>query len=369
MKRNKSLVIPVALIILLTLTSWGKSGHSIISFRINLSFNYEMSFFNDWVFYLSEHASDADERKKYDSNEAPRHYIDIDNYPDFIADGSINQSLDSCINAYGEDFVAGNGFLPWATAAMYDSVVNCLKREDWANAKKYAADLGHYVADGHMPMHLTRNYDGQFSGNKGIHARYEITLINKISDQIIYEGTPASIIEDVEGYVFNYIYRNYSYVDSILIADDYAAEMANGNTSDLYYNALWDRTENITNELFSRASNAIAELLYTAWKEAGKPGSSTTGEINDDATGLSLQLFPNPVRDHLNVSFKSPDQSPFNATIFNAKGQPEKYFNDHEITPGPQNFRWSTESLGNGTYLFVVRTENNWSSKIFMVAR
>jgi hypothetical protein len=40
-----------------------------------------------------------------------------------------------------------------------------------------AADIGHYVADMHQPLHLTRNYNGQLTGNYGIHARYEGQMI------------------------------------------------------------------------------------------------------------------------------------------------------------------------------------------------
>ena len=36
-----------------------------------------------------------------------------------------------------------------------------------------AADLGHYLADAHVPLHTTGNYNGQRTNQTGIHALWE----------------------------------------------------------------------------------------------------------------------------------------------------------------------------------------------------
>ena len=72
----------------------------------------------DWVPFLSEHASDADYRKNEDPLEAPKHYIDIDNYPEFLADGRIPQTIDSVKTIHGNGFVDANGSLPWSKKAV-----------------------------------------------------------------------------------------------------------------------------------------------------------------------------------------------------------------------------------------------------------
>ena len=77
--KQRIAIVATAIFISLTLSSWGDIGHSMISLRIDLSFNEEMSGFTEWLVYLSEHASDADWRKSKDSEEGPKHYIDIDN--------------------------------------------------------------------------------------------------------------------------------------------------------------------------------------------------------------------------------------------------------------------------------------------------
>lgn len=351
---------------LILLASWGSTGHSIISFRVNLSFNQEMSLFSDWVFYLSEHASDADNRKRDDPSEGPKHYIDIDSYTGFVENGFIPQELDDCISEYGGDFVKDNGYLPWATMAMYDSVVNCMRRGDWSSAKKYAADLGHYVADGHMPMHLTRNYNGQLTGNTGIHGRYEIDMIARYQDQIVYEGTPAEKIDAPLDYIFSYIYANYPYMDSILIADDYATEMGNGNTSDQYYMALWERTEQLTLKMFRNASHALAELLYTAWIEAGRPGEDVTGTpsgSHDHAKAIQensgLNIYPNPVRTHATISYFTTIPRPVSATVFDTSGRAALQLGGLGTAAGHHTREWNPADLTNGNY-FLVLQSGDW---------
>lgn len=356
--------------------SWGDTGHSMISFRINLSFNQEMTMFNDWIFYLSEHASDADKRKRDDPSEGPKHYIDIDNYQGFVEDGSIPMALEDCIAEYGAEFVGDNGYLPWATKAMYDSVVNCMRRSDWALAKKYAADLGHYVADGHMPMHLTRNYDGQYTGNKGIHARYEIDMIARYQDRIAYEGTPAEKIDAPLEYIFSYIYANYPYMDSILIADDYASEMGNGNTSDQYYMALWERTERLTHKMFSDASHALAELLYSAWIEAGRPGEDQAGtpafvpgNSRPEMEGDGLDIFPNPVRAHATICYYNASSAQLSGTIFDTSGRAAMQLGGLTSSTGYHSRDWNPGGLSNGNYFLVLQSGDRRRCEPFVLMR
>lgn len=254
-----------------TLISWGDVGHSIISVRSQLSFNEEMDIFNSWLPYLAEHSSDPDKRKKDDPEEGPKHYIDIDNYPSFNSQGSIPQNMDSCIAIYGSSFVGKNGSLPWATLTSYDSLVSCLRRGDELSGKKHAADLCHYIADGHMPLHLTKNYDGQFTGNKGIHFRYEVEMINEYHSEIQYNGHEIKAIDNVRDYIFDYIYKNYNSIQAILEADDESTELDPTMTTEEYYDKLWSMTKGVTISLFESASHAIAELLYTAYLESGEP--------------------------------------------------------------------------------------------------
>ena len=98
--------------------------------------------------------------------------------------------------------------------------VDCEPREFGVAPQLFCDDPFYdpYVADGHMPLHITRNYNGQYSGNHGIHSRYESNMIDEFENEISYDGQEIHCINDVRNYVFTYLYQNYTYVDSILLA-------------------------------------------------------------------------------------------------------------------------------------------------------
>jgi hypothetical protein len=351
--KNRNIKLFSLFAISLVLMSWGYNGHYKINGNASLSFTPEMEQFMAWSAVLAEHASDADARKEVDPDEGPRHYIDIDNYPGFLASGRIPQTYDSVVALYGESFVIDQGVLPWATKISYDSLVNCLSRWDLEKAVLFASDLGHYVGDAHNPLHITRNYNGQYTGNYGIHSRYESGMINAYLNEIDYTGDAISFITDINGYIFNYIYSNYIYVDSIMAADDYAEGVAGNNTSSVYKAALWEKTRNFTIPLFSRASNTLAKLIYSAWVEAGKPDFNSGPGIFDPQVSLNiLQLHasPNPFRDHTFVNFTLPETTQVYLKIINESGITMKTLVDSCLSEGIHEFSFKMDGFTPGIY-------------------
>jgi len=262
------LILP-ALVILLC--SWGNKGHQKINGSSPFRYAAKYKHFNEWPAKMSEHGSDADNRKKSDLKEGVKHYIDIDAYKDFVENRQISESNEQVFTKYGENFVRENGTLPWVTDSTYRLLVKQFRSGDWPQAMKTAADLGHYVGDGFMPLHLTINYDGKLTGQTGIHSRYESTMINRYINEIQIDNAEAGKISDVNRYIFDYIYSNYQYKDSLLNADKLSFERSGGEYNDLYYESLWSLTQGFTKRLFSSASQSLALLIKTAWIEAGRP--------------------------------------------------------------------------------------------------
>ena len=305
MKKNiiKFLLFSFTLIFL----GWGSVGHKIINKNATLFFPTELNFLLFWAAPLSDHASDADIRKSFDPNEGPKHYIDIDNYPEFVLSGRITQNFDSLIMQHGSSFVFNQGILPWAIIQKVDSLQVAFQRGDWQKAMLVASDLGHYVGDAHMPLHITKNYDGQYSGQSGVHSRYESNMINTYHQQILYSGDSVSFIPNVSEFVFEMLYTNYDYVDSVLQADLDAKNYGGGNDNSAYYQKLWELTKNFTLKLFKNASYDIACLIYTAWKNSGEPVSTNIEDKKDLAIGFKLeQNYPNPFNPSTTLRYAIP---------------------------------------------------------------
>ncbi len=339
--------------------AWGYNGHHKINQSAANFFTPEMQQFMSWAVTLAEHASDADARKDEDPDEGPRHYIDIDNYPGFIASGKIYQSYDSVVAQYGEDFIIDNGILPWATKRTYDSLVSSFTRFDWAKAVLFASDLGHYVADAHNPLHITKNYNGQFTDNYGIHSRYETGMINAFLNEIEITGEEISLVPDVEDYIFNYIYENYIYVDSIMLADDYAEAVAGNTSSSTYKAALWGKTKNFTIPLFNKASKSLAELIFTAWAEAGKPDMNSGPGIFEfipENNNLFIHLTPNPVKNTATVQFNLLDQAEIECRVFDYTGTIVQILQKENLPAGAHEIQFKTADLPEGIYCISICT-------------
>ena len=328
----------------LFLVSWGSKGHSIINRKCPESFPASMNAFRIWADSLSMHASDADSRKSADKSESPKHYLDVENYAEFISTGRIASTYDSIVSRHGSSSVISNGTLPWATMNMYDTLKADFIKCKWHKAMLDASDLGHYVADGHMPLHISANYDGQDTGNSGIHSRYESSMVSSYQSELnFYSGDSVHAVSNVPNYIFNYIYFNHRYVDSVLIADTYATKLAGNTSSNTYTTALWNKTT-FTKGLFHNASHTLAELIYNAWSEAGKPAF---GVVNNTPiiTETSISVYPNPTKGVLNVQVKDL----LRVDVSNITGTSAGLFYNNNI---------DLSKLPNGIYLLNIYCKN-----------
>jgi hypothetical protein len=345
----------IALSLWLILSSWGSVGHRKINQHAPASFPPGLNFLRaSWTTILADHASDADDRKQWDNTEAPKHYIDIDNYNDFILYGKIPMSEDSVKNIYGYSFLMDNGILPWATIATFDSVKACFQRNDFSKASLFAADLGHYVGDGHQPLHITKNYDGQTSSQNGIHSRYETHMIGTYNSNIIYSDDTAQFIDDVPGFIFTYLYHDYVFLDSILLADDYAQSIAGNNNSSAYYQALWDQTGTFTTALFKNASWSLASLIYTAWVEAGSPNAVQQLTMDPSILG---QNMPNPFQNttSIPIEIKGNDEN-ITLKVFDSGGNLVTILVDGKMKKGKHAITFDAGLYRPGIYFYTLQT-------------
>lgn len=212
------------------------------------------------------------------------HYINIDVYPSFFT-GTFPRNYDDLVALHGESYVRSLGTAPWTFARQVDSLsglmADALDVDDWEALLKAAAVQAHYIEDLHNPFHLTRNYNGQYTGNSGIHARYEGEMILRHFDQVTYSSANAEYLSSPLDFVFDGIDEHYPYVADVLAADD----RYKGLPAAAYYTGMWADTGEFTLELLQEASEAVAASWYTAWVDAGSPTTflpAIEGDFNGD---------------------------------------------------------------------------------------
>ncbi|MBZ0267362.1 hypothetical protein K8I85_04355 [bacterium] len=220
---------------------------------------------------LGSHASDADYRKSSDPDERTRHFIDIDYFEPHPFRG-VPHTLEGMRKKYGAEDAVKWGVAPWAIDECYRMLVLSLERGDWASAGAWGADLGHYVADTHQPLHVCVNYDGQKTGNDGIHLRFEVHMMDRHYGEasLVPAGDLPDPGSNVTDFALRWIAEAYTGIPVILAGD----ETARGLDADYgprYLESLWGSTSSLAEIQVSRAVRDLAALYTAAWKEAGSP--------------------------------------------------------------------------------------------------
>lgn len=265
--------------------AWGWRTHEMINRRaVELLPEPAHAAWSPLAAQLAAHANDADDRKNTSRVEPPLHFIDIDVYgsPPFDTVSHDRQVLE---REHGVDSVRRRGLLPWAVEETYAEVVSALRTGDWALAGIRAADLGHYVADAHQPLHCTKNFDGQLTGNKGVHLLFEATMLDRFLEESMLAAT--STIPEMEGapvdLCFGWVSEAYGGIDTILAAD-HEARALDPNLEDRYIERLWQGSREVATRQIGAAARDFAVLLQAAWIEGGRPAQSTSAQAGSDST-------------------------------------------------------------------------------------
>jgi hypothetical protein len=275
--KNKLIIFSLIIVIISSFKlsfAWGNKAHRLVNIRAIEMLPEEMNLMKEWKDYIGEHASDPDIRRDNgtDTTEWPKHFIDIDFYSEFVA-GKMIYDKDELISHYSAETVTKMGLLPWAALEAYNKLVQSFKEKNRDKVLIFAADLGHYVADGHQPFHTMLNYDGQLTDQKGIHGRYESEMVNRYIDQISNSLTTREVkyVAEPLEYIFDFLTASNFHSPVIFTADKTSFAQAGSHGSEDYYKLLWFRTKHLTIDQLSDAAGALASLIFSAWIDAGKP--------------------------------------------------------------------------------------------------
>ena len=350
------IVLPIFLGIQGNAWGWGRTAHKFINQYAVPDLPPEMYLLSAQQAFLVNHASDADARKNTDTAESPKHFIDLESYPDYQ---HLPPDLAELIVQYGWITVKGIGILPWATVWALDSLTAQMRRGDWTKAYQTAADIGHYVGDGHQPLHCTVNYDGYQTGNAGIHSRYETSMIDLFQTSLVVTVDSVRYIADPYSYLLNSEIHARSFVDSIMHADNAAKTESGWNGSGspptAYYNSLWQHTQRFTLQLIQEATTDLASLWYTAWVNAGLNVTLAVNATPEVPGEFKLaQNFPNPFNPETTISFQLPVASTVKLVLYDVLGREVVRLVDESRAAGAYSVRFSAKDLASGSYYYHI---------------
>lgn len=348
---------------------WGWGAHRFINDKAVDHLPEDMDFFQAHRHYLAEHAVDPDT----DSDPGNYHYIDIDYYPEFFS-GTLPHEWQAMIDLYGLPTMEDNGLIPWVIEWWIEALTLQLEDENWDVVWQTAAELGHYMADSHQPLHLTLNYNGQLTDNYGIHSRYETHMINPHLDEISFEDSTATYWENPLDSIFVYIEDIFPIVDLVMDADDRASAADPGRNT-TYYNVMWEDLGDTTIWTLNRSAINLASVWYTAWMNAGSPYPAGM-EISERQvpTITELQIFPNPFNSNVTFNFALAQDYYASIRIYDLRGGQIVSLAAEDLSRGEHAFHWDGtdqdgQTVDSGLYLVVLQTPGYRSLKKITLLR
>lgn len=266
---------------------WGFYAHKKINYYSVFLLPPEMMvLYKPHIDFLSEHAVDPDKRRYAVPEEGPRHYIDIDHYGKYPYD-SLPRKWKDAVAKYSEDSLNAYGIVPWWLQTMLQRLTDAFKEKNQVKILKYSAEIGHYIADSHVPLHACSNHNGQHTGQKGIHGFWESRVPELLADKNwdFFIGK-AEYIQNPSDFIWKRVLESAAAADSVLRFEreltaafpsdqKYSFEERNGIVIRQYSAAFSKAYDAMLNGMIERRMRqsiyATASFWYTAWVNAGQP--------------------------------------------------------------------------------------------------
>ncbi len=248
-----------------------------------------IGFYKNHIEYISSHAIDPDKKRYIVKTEASHHYISIDHYGSHPFD-SLPVSWKDAVIKYSEDTLNAYGTVPWNIVKVLYQLTDAFKNHDVDKILHYSAAIGHYIADAHVPLHCTLNYNGQQTNQQGIHAFWETRIPELYMDDYDYLVGRSHYIEKPQLEAWDIIKGSFAAVDSVLsfekqLSDQFPSDKkfvfeTRGTITQKVYTTEYSKAyskllDGMIERRMREAISMTGSFWYTAWVNAGSPDLKT----------------------------------------------------------------------------------------------
>lgn len=291
MKRIPICTTLVAALVLLLCGSWGFLMHRTTTQLAVYPLPAAMQpFFVQNLPYLVRYSVRPDERRNSDKTEDTKHFIDFEAYGK-DAPNKMPTAWEAAVAKYSKDTLLKYGYVPYWVVEMKARLTAAFRAGNRDSILFYAADMAHYIEDAHVPLHTTLNYDGQLTGQKGLHSLWESTVPELGLDRFNLAGKKkARYLKNPAKEIWKTVRRSYKLVPDVLRIErevsaaftdstKYRVQVRNGREvrsySTAFARAYGLRVQGVANDQALRAAGLVADFWYTAWVDADSPDLSS----------------------------------------------------------------------------------------------
>jgi hypothetical protein len=299
---------------------WGFYAHrKINNYAIFLLPPEMMVLYKPYADFITEHAVDPDKRRYILPQEGARHFIDIDHYGNYPYT-DLPHKWNEAVAKFTADSLNANGIGPWWVQIMLQRLTKAFKEKNQSTILKLSAELGHYIADLHVPLHASSNHDGQLTDQKGIHGFWESRIPELLADKEwdFFIGK-AEYINKPGDFIWKRVLESGAAADTVLKLEKelskkfpadkkYSFEERNGivvrQFSSAYSKLYNEKLKGMIERRMRQSIFSVASFWYTAWVNAGQPdlaklaNTNFTEEDQKEFDDLNTAWNNNTVRDH-----------------------------------------------------------------------
>lgn len=195
------------------------------------------------------------------------------------------------------------GILPYHLITYQNRLESAFRAQDWPLVIRLSTEMGHYISDGHVPLHTTLNYNGQLTGQDGIHAFWESRIPELLSQEYDLFTGRAKYIEDMPSFFWQFILDSHLLVRDVLDREmelrqsfdtdkQYCFDERNERTVRIqceeYALAYSAALDDMVEQQMRKAIAAVGSSWYTAWVDAGRPRVPGSKDLSIDSMTVVL---------------------------------------------------------------------------------
>jgi hypothetical protein len=272
------------------LAAWGAKGHELVASAAFRDLPADLApWFQDREQTLVDHCNDPDHWKDYDPKEGPRHFLDSEAYG---GPAAVPRDIKEAEARLGTEAFQKDGQVTWVIQDRVRSLADAFRDGDPDQVTLQAAILCHYVGDLSVPLHTTANYDGEGSGQKGVHRRWETGLVERLGDWEPEVRTPG-LGADPWSAPWDWLQSSNALVAGLLQDDLEASGRSRQDRESVYWREFKRRQLPKVKEQLALAGQRTARMILLAWNLAGSPmdvhGTFSPTEIHTSRPGSSTR--------------------------------------------------------------------------------
>jgi hypothetical protein len=267
----------------LPLTAWGPKGHRLAADASLRALPPELrAWYSGREAAYREAAQEPDLQKAEDPEENSRHHIYTEAYG---GPARIPFEAEAATRRLGAFSFARRGQLPWAIGERYGRLMEAFRAKDRERVIFESGWLCHYASDAQVPLHSTRNHNGKETGQRGIHKRWEVSLVEWKVETLApprAAQVPANPIREPWGWIA----EAHGLLPGLLEADERATRDSRdtgiGDPGDSpYWPTFWGLQKGSLVHQLQCSAERSGDLLLAAWNQAGRPSVSPPPDKQD----------------------------------------------------------------------------------------